>query len=98
MPVLRQIHQHPAGQRDLRRQSRSLGADRILDDLYDQALAFEQQALDWPHGFRLLARFPDVGDVQEGRAVEADIDESRLHAGQNANNPADIGIADQAAA
>ena len=37
--VLRQVHQHPAGDADLGREARALGADRILDHLHQQRLA-----------------------------------------------------------
>ena len=40
---------------------------------------------------------PDVGDVQERRALEADLDERRLHAGQHARDAAEIDVADEAA-
>ena len=33
---------------------------------------------------RPFAVFPDVGDVQERGAIEPDLDERRLHAGQHA--------------
>lgn len=72
-----------------------LGAHRVLDYLYDDALSFEQYAFDRAYRFAWLARFPDVGDVQEGGAVEADVDERRLHAGQDADDAPDIDIANQ---
>jgi hypothetical protein len=37
-----------------------------------------------------------VGDVQEGRALQADVDEGRLHAGQHAHDLAEVDVADQA--
>jgi hypothetical protein len=40
---------------------------------------------------------PDVGDVQEGGALEADVDEGRLHAGQHAHHAAEVDVADEAA-
>ena len=46
MLFLRQVDQHAAGDRNLRRQPRALGADRVLDDLHDDALALAQDALD----------------------------------------------------
>ena len=42
-------------------------------------------------------RCPDVGDVQERGALEADVDERRLHAGQHARDLAEVDVADQAA-
>ena len=38
-----------------------------------------------------------VGDVQEGRPFEADVDEGGLHAGQHAGDDANVDVADQAA-
>ena len=38
-----------------------------------------------------------VGDVQERGALQADVDERRLHAGQHARHLADVDVADQAA-
>ena len=54
--------------------------------LHQQALAVVQQPLD---GTRLGARlpvFPDVRNVQEGSAVQSDLHECRLHAGQDAGD------------
>jgi putative protease len=63
-------------------------------------LAFAQDALDrrsWlPLPLRGVA--PDVGHVQEGGALQADLDEGRLHAGQHAHHAAEIDVADDAAA
>ena len=39
----------------------------------------------------------DVGDVQERGALEADVDERRLHPGQHARDLADVDVADPAA-
>ena len=39
----------------------------------------------------------DVGDVQERGALEADLDERRLHAGQDASDLAGVDVADPAA-
>ena len=39
--------------------------------------------------------FEDVADVQEGIAVEADIDESGLHAGEDAGDSAFVNAADE---
>ena len=46
---------------------------------------------------RPVAAGLQVGDVEEGRAFEADVDERRLHAGQHAGDAAGIDIADQTA-
>ncbi len=96
--VLRQIDQHASGQAHLRRQARSLGADRILDDLHQHGGTFMDQSLDRR---RLLLRelpvFPDVSHVQEGRAFETDVDERRLHARQHARDAPEKDVADQPA-
>jgi len=46
MLILRQKHQLAAGDADLRRQARALGADRVFEHLHQQRLALEQLALD----------------------------------------------------
>jgi hypothetical protein len=43
----------------------------------------------------LFEIFEDVADVQEGIAIEADIDESRLHAGEDAGDFAFVDAADE---
>jgi hypothetical protein len=96
--VLRQVDQHAAGDRNLGRQARALGADRVLDDLHGQHLAVVQQFFDrGRRGARALvaARFPDVGHVQERGALEADVDEGRLHPGQHPHHLAEVDVAGQ---
>ena len=79
-----------AGDRQLHRQPRALGLQRVLDDLHDDLLAGLEQVGD------LAARRPcraraglldagqhDLVDVQEAVLVEADVDERRLEAGQD---------------
>ena len=103
--VLRQEDEEAPGDRDLRRQPRALGADRILDHLHRQRLPFEDDALDRRRrhgaGRMVAARRPavdeDVGNVQERGALEADLDERRLHPGQDARDLADVDVADPAA-
>ncbi len=102
MAVLRQEDQQPPGDADLRRQPRALGADRVLHDLHGQRLAFEDLALDRQQhavaiAVALAARAEQVGHVQEGRALETDVDERALHAGQHARDLAEVDVADQAA-
>ena len=104
--VLRQEHQHAPRQTDLRRQPRALAADRVLDDLHHQRLALEHLLFD---GFGRRAGavgrqavaidglLPQVGHVQEGRALQPDVDEGRLHARQHARHLAQVDVADQAA-
>ena len=98
MRVLRQVDEQASGERKLRRQPRALGADRVLDHLHEQRLAFVQDALDRPVlAVAVLPVLPDVGDVQERRALEADFDECALHAGQHARDAAETDVADQPA-
>ena len=95
--VLRQVDQQAPRDRDLCRQPRALGADRILDHLHHQRLALGEDSL---YRFRLraiLALLPDVGHVQERGALQADLDERRLHSRQHARHLADIDISDHAA-
>src|SRR5439155_697002 len=79
--VLRQVHEQAPGDRDLRREPRALGADRILDHLDEQRLPLGQDLLDRlgavRAGRRAAALLPDVGYVQERRALQADLDERR---------------------
>ncbi len=97
--ILRQVDEQPAGEADLRGEPCALGADRVLDDLHQQRLALVQDALDRLAvvTVAVLAVLPDVGDVQKRGALQADLDEGRLHAGQHARNAADIDVADQPA-
>jgi hypothetical protein len=39
--------------------------------------------------------FEDIADIQKGVAVQADVDESRLHARENASNLAFVDAADE---
>ena len=47
--------------------------------------------------FELLERVDHVGDVQEAVALETEIDERGLHAGQDFRDPAFVDVADDAA-
>ena len=44
----------------------------------------------------VLPVFPDVRDVEEGRALETDLDERALHARQDPRDPAEADVADEA--
>ena len=116
----RHEHEEAAGHRDVRREAGALGAERLLDDLDEDLLAFLEQVLDL--GLRpalavallgaallggvlvallelleLLERVDDVGDVEEAVALEAEVDEGGLHAGQHLRDPALVDVADDAA-
>ena len=98
--ILRQVHEQPPGEAHLRRQPRALGADRVLDHLHQQRLALVQDLLDRARvgaAVAVLPMLPDVGDVQERGALEADLDEGALHAGQHARDAAEVDVADQPA-
>ncbi len=105
MVVLRQKHQQPPGDADLRGQARALGANGVLDDLHHERLALEHLLLDGhlrlalarEHGgFAALLALPHVGHVQKGRALQADVDEGGLHARQHARDLAQVDVAHQA--
>src|SRR5678816_3953454 len=76
MRILRQVHEQAAGEAYLRRQPRALGADGILDHLHEQRLALVEDLLDrtLDTAVAVLAMLPYVGDVEERRAFEADLD------------------------
>src|SRR4051812_24319814 len=110
-------HQKPPGHGDVRGQARALGAERLLDHLDDDLLAFLEQFLDLLGGPILAVALraalvsaaaavavgaarrlvvlvagefvefgegvDDVGDVEETVALEAEIDERGLHAGED---------------
>jgi len=102
--VLRQKHQQAPRHTHLRRKACALGADRILDDLHHQGLAFMNalfnrrlhlgRADSGAHGGVFAMQ---VSDMQEGSTLHADVDECRLHAGQHTHNLTCVDVADQAA-
>src|SRR5262249_23154485 len=96
--VLRKIDDEAPGDRDLRRQPRALGADGILDYLHEQRLALGQDALDRLRLRVAVPFLPDVGDVQEARAVQADLDERRLHPREHARDLARVDVPHEAPA
>jgi hypothetical protein len=63
------------------------GSKAHVQDLLDRALRFASVAL-----------FPDVGHVQERGALQADVDEGRLHPRQHTHHAPHVDIAHQAAA
>jgi hypothetical protein len=96
--VLRQVHEEPAGDRDLRREPRALAADGVLHDLDEERLALAQDPLDGLGLAVAVARRPDVGHVQEGRARQADLDEGGLHPREDAADAAEVDVAHDPAA
>ena len=105
--ILRQVHHHATGNADLRGQARTLAAQRILDHLHHQGLAFEHQLLDRfgagrrlagggahaLHAVGLAPALPHIGHMQKGGALQPDIDKGRLHARQHAHHLAQVDIA-----
>ena len=94
-----------AGDRELHRQPRALGLQRVLDDLDDDLLAGLEQVGDAragsvprPRLHLLDARQHDLVDVQEAVLVEADVDERGLQAGQDVVDLALVDVADDRAA
>src|SRR5262249_40491364 len=81
--ALRDEDDEAAGQRDLRRQPRTLRLHRILDRLDEDRLAARDQVLDLAPVALLELRADDLVDVEETVLLEADLDERRLHAGQD---------------
>src|SRR4029079_1243823 len=105
--------------RHVRGEPGALRAERLLDDLDDDLLAFLQQLFDLLlRLFAIAARVPlaaalvvlvagelvelvervdDLRDVEEPVALEAEIDERGLHAGQDFRDPAFVDVADDSA-
>ena len=80
------VDHEAAGQRELHRQARALGAHRVLGRLHQHLVAALEQLGDLP----LALRDPegdDLVDVQEPVLLEADLDERGLHAGQDVLDP-----------
>ena len=89
---VRHHHEVARRRRQAGRDACALGAERILDDLHGERLAFAQHARDrLQRALAMLvhgARLDDVRDVQERRLVEPDVDERRFHARQHASDRA----------
>src|SRR5947199_87470 len=62
-------------------------------------MALVQDFLDRPlaAAVAVLPVFPDIGDVKKRGALEADLDESALHARQDPGDAPEIDVADEAA-
>ncbi len=86
MLFLGQIHQHATGNRNLRRQTRALGANRVLDHLHQQGSGLRSGPSRWA-AFTVAAspiRACQISATcRNARALQADIDEGRLHPGQD---------------
>src|SRR5262249_7614233 len=95
---LRDEDDEPAGQRDLRRQPRALRLHRILDRLDEDRLAARDEVLDLAPVALLELGADDLVDVEEAVLLEADLDERRLHAGQDVVDAAEVDVAGDRAA
>ena len=102
------IHQISGRDGDESREARALGADRILEHLHQQLVAFADQTLyvrltpvadDLAvYGF-LVYRIPvDVARVQKRRALQTDLEERGLHPGQHPRYLGFVDVADQTSA
>src|SRR5947208_2867419 len=95
---LRDEDDEPAGQRDLRRQPRALRLHRILDGLNEDRLAARDQVLDLAAVPLLELGAADLVDVGEAVLLEADLDDRRLHPGQDVVDLAEVDVARDRAA
>src|SRR5690606_33739353 len=82
---------------------RALAAERVLQHLHQQFLAFVQQLADvgrtrFLHLVAGVGGLGDVRGVQERGALESHLDERRLHARQHARHLALVDVAHEAAA
>ena len=99
----REDHVAP-GDRQLHREPRALGLERVLDDLDDDLLPGLEQigdagAVAAAAALGLLdAGEHDLVDVQEPVLVESDVDEGGLEAGQDVVDAAAVDVADDRAA
>ena len=105
----RHHHEDAAGDGEIGRQGRALGADALLDDLDDDLIAPAKAALDRravaagelaPDGLGdILALAAEiagqqVGDVQEAVAAQAKIDKGGLDRRLDVDHPAFVDVAD----
>ena len=81
---------------DLRLRPRAIPASRRRPSPFGAASPFSSSSSRLEL-LELLERVDDVGDVEEAVALEAEVDERRLHAGQDLRDPALVDVADDAA-
>ncbi len=84
-----------AGQRDLRGETRTLVADRVLRDLHEHGLTGAEGVLDALGlvGLEAGGVPVDLTGVEHGVAALADVDEGGLHRGQDVLDPAEVDVA-----
>ena len=101
--ALRHVHEVTGRQGDVGRQARALGSQWILHDLDQDFIALGHQRADvlgarrFNAGLR-VARVENIRGVEERRALHADFDERRLHAGKHPRDASLVDVADQPAA
>ena len=81
----------------MRRQPCPFGADGIFHDLHHQAITLMEDALDRQRtrsGY-LSGRLPDIGHMQERRALQANIDKRRLHSRQDSGDAPEANVTHQ---
>jgi hypothetical protein len=96
------VHHVAPGDREVHRQPRTLGLQRVLDDLDDNLLAGLEQVgdvapvlgLPAPAARRLDAGQHDLVDVQEAVLLQADVDERSLQAGEDVVDAPLVDVAD----
>jgi hypothetical protein len=101
--VPREGHEHEETRRqgDVGRQPCALAGDRVLGDLHEHPPPLREQPLDGRRSDPLAARLlhggpvaaPDVTRMEETGALQTDVDEGGLHAGQDAHDAARIDVA-----
>jgi len=81
---IRQQHEITRRDSDVRRQTRALRAERLLQDLHEQLLTLAHEladvGLDFARDGLRMRVTCDVRRVQERRALEPELDECGLHA------------------
>ena len=91
--ALRDEDEEAAGERDLGRQPRALGLHRVLDRLDEDLLAAGDQIGDLlAVPLALELGHDDLVDVEEAVLLEADLDERRLHPGQDVVDGAEVDV------
>ncbi len=95
-PAVGDEDHEPAGQRDLLGEPRTLGADRVLGHLHDDLLLGPKHLLDprWiTLGLDVLRIEVNVAAVEDRVLRRGDVDERRLHAGQDVLHPTEVDVA-----
>ena len=94
--ILRQMHQKPPCQRNLRGKSRPFAVNRVFNHLHQQRLPFKQNVFNALIGFRVLPLLHNIHNVQKRRPLQAHVHKRALHPRQHAAHNAQINIAHQA--